>query len=172
MNKWIYTLLGGLAALFLVLQIVPAETGNPPVTAAMEMPSGETGQLLRTACMDCHSNETVWPWYSRVAPVKFFIVDHVEEGREHLNFSTWGAMSARDRDHALEEVVEVMEEGEMPLTSYTVLHGDAKLDGAQRQLLVEWARAERARVRAEGGTPASNEGEENESREHGEGEGH
>lgn len=168
-KKWIYTLIGGVAAFFLILQFVPAEAGNPPVTAAMEMPAGETGQLLTAACMDCHSNETIWPWYSRVAPAKFFIADHVQEGREHLNFSTWGEMSVEDRDHALEEVVEVMEEGEMPLASYTLLHGEAKLTERQRQLLMDWANAERARVRAAAGMPAASEGEDD---EHEAGEGH
>jgi len=168
-KKWIYTLIGGVAAFFLVLQFVPVDTDNPPVTAAMEMPAGEAGQLLTAACMDCHSNETVWPWYSKVAPAKFLIADHVEEGREHLNFSTWGAMSVRDRDHALEEVVEVLEEGEMPMTSYTLLHSEARLTDAERRLLMDWARAERARVRAEGGMPAGSESEQD---EHEEGERH
>lgn len=166
--KWVYTLIGGLLALFLVAQMIPADTTNPPVTAAMEMPSGETGDVLRAACMDCHSNETIWPWYSKVAPAKFFVADHVVEGREHLNFSTWGDMSLRDRDHALEEVVEVMQEGEMPLTSYTILHSEARLDDAQRTLLVEWARAERQRLRAAGGMPPAGD----EGGEHEEGESH
>jgi hypothetical protein len=172
MSKWIHTLIGGLAAFFLVLQLVPAETSNPPVTAAMETPTGETGQVLRAACMDCHSNETVWPWYSKVAPIKFFISDHVEEGREHLNFSVWGTMSDRDREHAFEEVVEVIEEGEMPLASYTILHGDAKLTDAQRSLIVEWARAERARLRAAVGMPTAEGGPDEGNHEHDEGEGH
>lgn len=151
--KWIYTLIGGIAALVLVLQLVPVETTNPPVRAAMELPTGETGGVIRAACMDCHSNETVWPWYSKVAPMKFFIADHIEEGREHLNLSVWGEMSLEDRDHALEEVVEVVEEGEMPLASYTLLHSDAKLTDAQRALIVDWARAERARLRSAGDMP-------------------
>jgi hypothetical protein len=156
--KWVYTLGAGLLVLLLAAQLIPADTTNPPVASAMELPGGETGQLLRAACMDCHSNETVWPWYSRVAPMKFFIASHVVEGREHLNLSTWGETSLRDRDHALEEIVEVLEENEMPLASYTILHGDARLDEAGKRLLIEWARAERQKLREAGG-PSSGGGE-------------
>jgi hypothetical protein len=107
--------------------------------------------------MDCHSNETVWPWYSNVAPVKFFVARHVEEGREHLNLSTWGQMSARDQDHALEEIVEVLEEGEMPLKSYTATHADARLSDAQKQAIMDWASSQRAALRNSGAVSGGDE---------------
>lgn len=134
--------IGVAVALLVLIQFVPVDRSNPPVTAALQ-PAGEVGEVLRAACMDCHSNETVWPWYSRVAPVSLFVARHVEEGREHLNLSTFGEADAERRDHMLEEVVEVVEEGEMPLRSYVLGHPGARLTEAQRSLLVEWARAER-----------------------------
>jgi hypothetical protein len=81
-----------------------------------------------------------------VAPVSFFVASHVEEGREHLNFSTWGQDDAERRDHKLEELIEMVEEGEMPLRSYTLGHPEARLTDAQRRLLMEWARARRTEL--------------------------
>jgi hypothetical protein len=146
MNRSLKIALAAVAALLALAQLVPVDRSNPPAPSPMAHPAGEVGEILQAACYDCHSNETVWPWYSYVAPMSFFVADHVLEGREHLNFSTWGQESAGDRDHMLEEVIEVVEEGEMPLRSYTLLHGDARLDDAQRNALIEWARAERARI--------------------------
>lgn len=144
------------AGLLVVLQFVPVDRSNPPVTAAMPLPEGEVGEVLQASCYDCHSNETTWPWYSYVAPVSFFVADHVAEGREHVNFSTWGREDAEEQDHILEEVVEVMEEGEMPLRSYTIAHPAARLTDAQRRLLVDWARQRRAEL---GGGDDRREGE-------------
>ncbi|MBT8337813.1 MAG: heme-binding domain-containing protein [Gemmatimonadetes bacterium] len=137
-----------LLAVFVALQLYPVDRANPPVTAALDLPEGEVGDILRDACLDCHSHETVWPWYSRIAPASFFVADHVEEGREHLNFSTWTTEDVESRDHMLEEMVEVMEEREMPLRSYTLIHPEARLTGAQRSLLIRWARERRAGLRS------------------------
>jgi hypothetical protein len=135
-----------LAAAFVLLQLYPVDRRNPPSSSAMAMPDDPVGTVLRAACMDCHSNETVWPWYSKVAPASFFVASHVNEGREHLNFSTWTTEDVESRDHMLEEIVEVLEEGEMPLRSYTLLHGEARLDDGQRALLMDWARSRRAEL--------------------------
>lgn len=129
----------------LLVQFWPVDRSNPPVgQAAMAMPAGEVGEILQTACMDCHSNETTWPWYSRVAPVSWFVADHVDEGRSELNFSTWAELAPDRQDHKLEELVEKVEEGEMPLRSYTILHSSARLTDAERQILTDWARERRA----------------------------
>ena len=150
-----------LAAIVLALQLYPVDRSNPPVTGAMALPEGDTGAVLRAACMDCHSNETTWPWYSRVAPASFFVAEHVEEGREHVNFSTWTTEDAESRAHMLEEIVEVLEEGEMPLRSYTLLHPGARLDEGQRRLLMQWAREQRGAL----GVAGHDEGRESEGRE-------
>lgn len=106
-------------------------------------PSDEVAALLKSACYDCHSNQTEYPWYSNLAPVSFFLADHVEDGKRHLNFSDWDSYSAKRKDHKLDELIEEVEGGEMPLESYTLIHTDAKLDAAQTEALVNWAKAAR-----------------------------
>lgn len=145
-----WKIIGGIGLVFVLMQLWPVDRANPPVgRAAMALPAGEVGEVLRAACMDCHSHETVWPWYGRVAPGSWFMAWHVAEGREHMNLSTWGDLAADRQDHNLEEIIEMVEEAEMPLRSYTLLHGEARLSAAQRQALIDWAIAERARLSAE-----------------------
>jgi hypothetical protein len=131
-------------------QLVPVDTSNPPADGPMALPEGEVGQILRDACMDCHSHETVWPWYAHVTPVKFLVAGHVKDGRRALNFSTWAQRTPERQDHKLEEVVEMVESGEMPEGSYTWMHAEARLTDAQRHVLVAWAQAERALLQASG----------------------
>lgn len=126
-------------ALFLLAQLVPVQRTNPPVTATPEAPP-EVEALLRSACMDCHSNETIWPWYSRVAPVSWLVARDVREGREHLNLSAWDRYDTGQRAELLEEMVEEVEEGRMPMKIYLPLHREARLSAMERALLVRWAR--------------------------------
>jgi len=147
-NKVLGWALVGVAVALVGSQLIPVDTTNPPADGAMTMPAGDTGQILKAACMDCHSNETVWPWYAHVTPVKFLVADHVNEGRSKLNFSTWGAVTPSRQARKLEEVAELVQEGEMPEGTYTWMHPEARLTDAQRQLIVEWANAERARLPA------------------------
>ena len=131
-----------LVVLLVAAQLVPyGSAENPPVETDIAAPE-DVRQVLRRACYDCHSNETVWPWYSHVAPAKWLVRHDVEEGREHLNFSTWNRYDAEERDEAFEEVVEVMDEGEMPPAVYTPLHADARLTDADRALIRDWAMAQ------------------------------
>lgn len=136
-------------ALLVLIQFWPVDRSNPPATAAMPLPTGEVGEIMQAACNDCHTHETTWPWYSRVAPVSIFVARHVEEGREHFNLSTWGELTAERRDHKLEEMIEMVEDGAMPLRSYTITHTDARLTDEQRSMLVDWARRERDRLQAD-----------------------
>ena len=138
--------IAGVAVVLAGIQLVPVDRANPPADGPMALPTGEAGRILKAACMDCHSHETVWPWYARVAPVKFLLANHVNEGRRGLNFSTWGQRTPDRQDRKLEEIVEMVESGEMPEGSYTWMHAEARLTDAQRQVLVEWANAERARL--------------------------
>ncbi|GMV04592.1 MAG: hypothetical protein AMXMBFR53_08720 [Gemmatimonadota bacterium] len=148
MKKPLKIALGTTVGLLVVAQFIPVDRSNPPVSAALVPPAGQVGDIMRAACNDCHTHETVWPWYSRVAPVSLLVADHVVEGREHLNFSTWGEQTAKRRDHKLEEFIEMVEDGAMPLRSYTLAHPEARLSDSDRQLLIEWARAERARIQS------------------------
>lgn len=106
-------------------------------------PSQQVAGILKTSCYDCHSNKTKYPWYANLAPVSFFLADHVEEGKEHLNFADWANYTAKQKDHKLEEVLEVIEKNEMPLESYTLIHQDAKLSAAQAEAIISWVNAAR-----------------------------
>ena len=102
-------------------------------------PSEEVLATLRSSCYDCHSNHTVYPWYFNVAPVSFWIADHVEHGKGHFNVSDWDSYDMGKKDHKLEEVVEMVESTEMPLNEYTWTHKEARLTEDQRLALIEWA---------------------------------
>lgn len=95
--------------------------------------------VLKRACYDCHSNNTNYPWYANIQPVLWWLQDHIEEGKEELNFSEFATYSAKRADHKLDEVIEMVEEEEMPLESYTYIHKDAILSSSEKKLLMDWA---------------------------------
>jgi hypothetical protein len=135
-------LLGGAAAVLilglLAIQLVPygRDHSNPPVTGEPAWDSPRTRELAVTACFDCHSNETQWPWYSNIAPISWRLQQHVDEGRARLNFSEWGSS-----EQETEEIAEVVREGEMPPWDYLILHPEARLgEGDQQALLDGFAR--------------------------------
>ena len=97
--------------------------------------------ILKTSCYDCHSNNTAYPWYSRIQPVALWLDDHIREGKSELNFSEFGSYSIRRQYRKLEEMNEEVKEDEMPLKSYTFIHGDAKLGQEQKLLLANWVTA-------------------------------
>jgi hypothetical protein len=132
-------------------QAVPVVRTNPPITGDVAA-GAEVAAILRRACYDCHSNETVWPWYSRVAPASWLLAHDVREGRDELNFSTWSVYPAPKRVKKLKEIADEVAEGEMPPWSYVLLHGEARLDAPARDALRDWTAAERAR-RAGPGVP-------------------
>ncbi len=128
----------GLVVAVLASQLVPVDRSNPFVEE--EVPaSPEAREVLRRACDDCHSNRTVWPWYSGIAPISWLIARDVHEGREDLNYSTWNRLDARERAEALDESWETVEDGEMPVWFYLPLHPEARLTDADRAVLREWA---------------------------------
>jgi hypothetical protein len=122
-----------LGGLFVGIQLVPYghQRSNPPVVQEPAWDRSSTRALAARACFDCHSNETRWPWYSRIAPLSWLVRNHVEEGREELNFSEWN----RSFDGA-SEAAEAVSEGEMPLTSYVLVHPSARLSPDETQALV------------------------------------
>lgn len=107
---------------------------NPPVRQEPMWDSPATRALFKRACFDCHSNETVWPWYSHVAPASWMVQNDVDGGREHLNFSEWD----RPQQHA-KDVAEEVRLGDMPPGIYLLLHAEAKLTDAEVQALMEGA---------------------------------
>ena len=100
----------------------------------------EVHNILKTSCYDCHSDYTTYPWYSRIQPVGFWLNNHVNEGKHHLNFSQFNTYTLKRKLHKLDEVVETIAENEMPLKSYTWIHGDAKLSDAQNEILKTWVK--------------------------------
>ena len=123
----------GVLVLGVAIQFVPygREHSNPPVTLEPDWDSANTRELFFRACRDCHSNETVWPWYSYVAPVSWLVSSDVNEGREHLNVSDWD----RPDQHG-DEAAEMVREGDMPLWFYLPLHARARLSPAERKRFI------------------------------------
>ncbi len=111
-------------------------------------PSPEIKTMLKAACYDCHSSHTEYPWYNNVAPISYWIDGHIEEGKEHLDFSAWTSYSAKKKDHKLEEFIEYIENGKMPLREYTWTHEDARLTDDQRKALIDWANQARTLYQA------------------------
>lgn len=138
-----------LAFLLLLIQFMPVNRSNPPVQADLQAQS-EVKTVFKKACYDCHSNETVWPWYSRIAPASWMIAHHVKEGRGYTNFSTWEALDADTKRYAANEIRKEVEKGRMPLKPYTVLHREAKLTDAEKQLIYAWVEGHGAAVAPEG----------------------
>src|SRR5262245_10918296 len=113
MRRWIVSSGLGLLVLVVVIQFIPVETANPPVES--DIPTSPTVKaVLRSACYDSHSHETVWPWYSRIAPVSWLLAYDVKEGRAELNFSTWNRYSTQQQVKKLQESWQEVSEGEMP----------------------------------------------------------
>ncbi len=135
-----------LLLLFLFIQSFRIDKTTQPVDAskdfiALTSANAEVANTLKIACYDCHSNQPTYPWYTNIAPLSWWIKHHIDEGSHHLNFSEWGTYKDKRKHHKLEECIEMIEEGEMPMSSYTIMHGDAKLTDAQKLQLVEFFKA-------------------------------
>jgi hypothetical protein len=129
-------LLAGLVA----IQLVPVTRTNPPLQT--EMPaSPELRAVLRRACYDCHSNETVWPWYSRIAPVSWLLARDVNGGRKRLNFSAWNLMPAATQAKRVRESGKNVQEGDMPPWFYLPMHPAARLSDNDKAILMGWSRS-------------------------------
>jgi len=129
---------GVVIAVFILIQFVPVDRGNPPVLSDVQAPA-EVQSILRRSCYDCHSHETHWPWYAFVAPASWFLVDQIEEAREDLNFSDWPVFGFEEQALALDDIRGQIRKGEMPLDSYLLLHPEARLSDSDRKILLDWA---------------------------------
>lgn len=143
MKKWIQRSALLVMLIFAVLQILPRNKPENKEVGEMdiilfEKPPMEISKILKAACYDCHSNQSVHPWYSDIAPVSWWLDDHIEDARKHLNLSEWGNYSAEKKAHKGEEGVEEIEEGEMPLFSYQIAHSEARLSQEEQELLMNW----------------------------------
>lgn len=131
-------LLGGAVVLGAAIQLVPYGRNhtNPAVRQEPAWDSPQTKSLVQRACYDCHSNETVWPWYSTIAPVSWLVQRDVDQGRRAVNFSQWDQPPRQPG-----ESVEQVQKGEMPQWFYVMLHPNAKLSSAEHQALIQGLQA-------------------------------
>jgi hypothetical protein len=129
-----------------VAQFVRLPATNPPVRGSLAAPA-EVESVLRHACYDCHSNETVWPWYSAIAPASWIIRHDVNEGRRRLNFSDWADYESDPETavHKLHQIEKSVASGDMPLPYYRLLHVHGRLTAAQQGAVVDWCAREAAR---------------------------
>lgn len=142
-------------ALFIILQLAPVQRTNPAVVREPHWDSPQTRELAQRACYDCHSNETVWPWYAYIAPVSWSVAREVNEGREVLNFSDWDHLSGEVREGG--EISEVLDEGRMPPSQYVGMHPSANLTPEEKRAL---AQGLQATIRQDPPSRASSEGAE------------
>jgi len=124
----------------ILLQLVPYGRNhtNPPIVQEPQWDTPQTRALVSRACFDCHSNETVWPWYTNVAPASWLVYRDVAEGRDHVNFSEWPAVGGGG---LMAQAAQMVSEGEMPPLQYRLAHSAARLSDAQKQQLSEGLRA-------------------------------
>ena len=137
-------ILWALAIIFALMQLVPANLPENSNDLTKDLISNNNlpiavEKILLNSCYDCHSNQTVYPWYSYVGPIKFLVSYDTKEGREHLNFSDWEGLSKVDKAEVLDELMEEVEEGEMPIKPYLIAHSDAKLSDKDVETLTAWA---------------------------------
>ncbi|REJ78355.1 MAG: cytochrome C [Acidobacteria bacterium] len=141
------TALKVVAALILLavagIQFFRPERSNPPVDPTKTLSSSvhvpaEVTAILERSCTDCHSNQTVWPWYSNVAPISWSVAEHVDHGREELNFSEWAAYSEDRKERKLEEICEEVRDRHMPHPQYLWIHRDAVLSKQDIETLCNW----------------------------------
>lgn len=105
-------------------------------------------QILKTSCYDCHSNHTEYPWYTNIQPVGWWLQHHINDGKHDLNFSEFASYRINKQYRRLEQTMELVQEGEMPLGSYTLIHRDAILDKAKQDILINWANSVRDTIKA------------------------
>jgi hypothetical protein len=146
--KWIVIVVG---CLFVLIQFVRPARTNPAIDesqtiAARMQLTPEVKDILDRSCRDCHSNQTVWPWYTNVAPVSWWLSSHVNEGRQNLNLSEWGKLAPDRQERKLRQICDEVSDGVMPLSSYLPMHPKAKLSEQDKKTLCDWTEAERARL--------------------------
>ncbi len=126
--------------IFIGIQFVPMDVpADVPTKAVNSIEAPENVQaILDRSCFDCHSNHTIYPWYSNIAPVSWFTKHHVEEGRKHMNFSTWASYEDEKKLKFLQKIPKAIQ-SKMPLSSYLIMHQDAKLSDADKEAIKIWA---------------------------------
>ena len=140
-----------LVVAFVAIQFVRPARTNPAVDEsqtifARTQMTPQVAAIFDRSCRDCHSNKTVWPWYTQVAPISWWLADHVNSGRKDLNMSEWGKLARDRQDRKLRQICDEVTDGVMPLSSYTPMHPQAKLSEQDKKTLCDWTEAERERL--------------------------
>ena len=141
-----------IALLLIVLGLVIAQFFRPErfstgevtkddITNVLQVPD-DVQKILKRSCFDCHSNHTVWPWYTNVSPVNWLVYDDVNTGRHKMNFSEWGKLSASKQSTKLQNICDNIKDGDMPLPKYLLIHRDAVLSQQEKDILCKWADAQ------------------------------
>ena len=138
---------------FVAIQFYRPDFTNPSVVESENLFAGtyvpeNVKAILVRSCGDCHSYETNYPWYSYIAPSSWFLADHIDQGRNEMNFSKWNTYDLQRKDHKLDELCEMVESREMPLPSYLWIHWDAKLSDEEIKTLCDWSNAERQKLKS------------------------
>ncbi len=141
-----------LVVVFIVIQFFRIDKTNPPTNKGMDFLTIKNtptalASAIRSSCYDCHSNETQYPWYSNIQPIAWFLKSHIDDGRRHLNFSTFATYEPKKQAHKLNEAAEMVEIGEMPMESYLLMHSEAKLTEAQKKEFVDYFRKVEEEIR-------------------------
>jgi len=140
-----------IVVIFIGMQAVRPTLSNPPVDEsqtinARTQMTPQAAAILDRSCRDCHSNKTVWPWYTQIAPVSWWLSGHVNDGRRNLNLSEWGKLAPDRQDRKLRQICDEVQDGQMPLSSYLPMHPVAKLSDQDKKVLCDWTDAERQRL--------------------------
>jgi len=146
MKKTIKIFAIGFFVVFIIIQLIPSNLPENSADIKNDLLQSENlpekvRAILKISCYDCHSNQTVYPWYAYVAPVSWLVSKDTRQGREELNFSMWAELSKRKKIKILTNIAEEVEDKKMPLDIYTVMHKDAILDDTKIAIISEWTKS-------------------------------
>lgn len=153
MKKWLKIALIVVIAFLVISQFFRPSFVNPPIDPAKTLVATavvppNVQSTLERSCNDCHSNNTVYPWYSKVAPVSWLLASDINEGRHEVNFSEWAGLTQKRKLRKLKNICDQVKEGDMPLWYYLPMHPKAKLTDADKAAICAWTQAETARLNA------------------------
>ena len=136
----------GILIVIVLLQFIPTKKNQTSIVSSNSIEqkynTPENVQaILKKACFDCHSNNTVYPWYSHIQPIGFWLNNHINEGKEELNFSEFNSYEIKKARKKMEKVISSQEKGWMPLSSYTLIHKDATLTSTEKTIIIDWAKS-------------------------------
>jgi len=153
MKKIFKRILMALLIIFIAIQFIrPAKNRSEGISAndiSTKYPVPDSVQaILKVACYDCHSNNTRYPWYAEIQPVAWWLNNHIKDGKRGLNFSEFTSYRIKKQFHRLDDINKQVKKNEMPLSSYTLIHTDAKLTEGQKLAIAAWATSIRDSIKA------------------------